>query len=217
MFKGINRFNDRRLSKSLYKIINSKCSSSPTIFLSSTKSFTSVSSPIHKPQQTTISPIHFNSKTFCLNNNNNIPPSYNIRFNTTKQPTTDIYNIKLNNTSNNNIYIRRIYSTSTSTTTTTNNNTTNNNQNENNVNKVANEVKDWISKTPLSIQPYLRLGRVDKPIGTWLLLYPCLWSIAIATPIGAFPDPLVLAVFVTGAFVMRSAGCVINDMADYKS
>eukprot|EP01132_Coremiostelium_polycephalum_P000905 gene905-1133_t len=101
-------------------------------------------------------------------------------------------------------------STSSSNTTTT---TTNNNNNN-----LQQQFKDtsWINKLPESIQPYLRLTRIDKPIGVWLLLYPCFWSIALATPVGSLPDWKVLLVFSTGALVMRSAGCVINDMADYK-
>ncbi|KYQ93439.1 4-hydroxybenzoate nonaprenyltransferase [Tieghemostelium lacteum] len=74
----------------------------------------------------------------------------------------------------------------------------------------------WIEKLPKSVQPYAQLSRVDKPIGVWLLLAPSLWSIVLATPVGTIPNLMVTSVFVTGAFVMRSAGCVINDMADYK-
>ncbi|MBF0625763.1 MAG: 4-hydroxybenzoate octaprenyltransferase [Magnetococcales bacterium] len=58
----------------------------------------------------------------------------------------------------------------------------------------------------------LRLMRVDRPIGTWLLLWPSLWALAAARP-GA-PDGELLLIFVLGAFLMRSAGCVANDLAD---
>lgn len=61
---------------------------------------------------------------------------------------------------------------------------------------------------------YLRLMRVDKPIGTWLLYWPCTWAIALATPPGALPSVSLLALFGAGAFFMRSAGCVINDLWD---
>ncbi|XP_014477479.1 PREDICTED: 4-hydroxybenzoate polyprenyltransferase, mitochondrial [Dinoponera quadriceps] len=64
------------------------------------------------------------------------------------------------------------------------------------------------------VQPYLKLMRMDKPIGSWLLFWPCGWSIAMAAPAGALPDPYTLALFGTGAFIMRGAGCTINDMWD---
>jgi 4-hydroxybenzoate polyprenyltransferase len=59
---------------------------------------------------------------------------------------------------------------------------------------------------------YARLTRLDRPIGTWLLLWPALWALWIAG--AGRPDPRVLSVFVLGVFVMRAAGCVINDFAD---
>lgn len=59
---------------------------------------------------------------------------------------------------------------------------------------------------------YARLMRLDKPIGTWLLLWPTLWALWIASE--GRPDPQIFLVFVVGVFVMRSAGCVINDFAD---
>jgi 4-hydroxybenzoate polyprenyltransferase len=59
---------------------------------------------------------------------------------------------------------------------------------------------------------YARLTRLDRPIGTWLLLWPALWALWIAG--AGRPSPPVLVVFVLGAFVMRAAGCVINDFAD---
>src|ERR1700751_2137385 len=59
---------------------------------------------------------------------------------------------------------------------------------------------------------YARLTRLDRPIGTWLLLWPALWALWIAGE--GRPDPRVLLVFVVGVFVMRAAGCVINDLAD---
>ncbi|XP_046747809.1 4-hydroxybenzoate polyprenyltransferase, mitochondrial isoform X3 [Diprion similis] len=71
-----------------------------------------------------------------------------------------------------------------------------------------------VNKSPVSIQPYLRLMRIDKPIGSWLLFWPCGWSIALAAPPGMIPDPQMLALFGLGAFIMRGAGCTINDMWD---
>ena len=62
--------------------------------------------------------------------------------------------------------------------------------------------------------PYIRLMRLDKPIGTFLLLWPTLWALWLATD--GQPDPLVLFVFIGGVFFMRAAGCVINDYADRK-
>jgi 4-hydroxybenzoate polyprenyltransferase len=59
---------------------------------------------------------------------------------------------------------------------------------------------------------YAQLIRFDKPIGTWLLLWPALWALAIAG--NGSPDGWVLFVFVCGVFLMRSAGCAINDYAD---
>ncbi len=62
------------------------------------------------------------------------------------------------------------------------------------------------------LQAYARLIRLDKPIGIFLLLWPTLWALWIAAD--GMPDPVVLAVFVAGVFLMRSAGCAINDYAD---
>jgi 4-hydroxybenzoate polyprenyltransferase len=59
---------------------------------------------------------------------------------------------------------------------------------------------------------YKQLMRMDKPIGTLLLLWPTLWGLWIAG--NGKPDPLVVLIFVLGTFLMRSAGCVINDYAD---
>jgi 4-hydroxybenzoate polyprenyltransferase len=62
------------------------------------------------------------------------------------------------------------------------------------------------------IEEYALLARLDRPIGTWLLLWPALWGLWIAG--AGRPHPKVLLVFVAGVFVMRAAGCVINDFAD---
>ena len=61
---------------------------------------------------------------------------------------------------------------------------------------------------------YSRLARFDKPIGTLLLLWPTLWALWLAAD--GFPEISRLIVFVLGTFLMRSAGCVINDIADRK-
>jgi 4-hydroxybenzoate polyprenyltransferase len=62
------------------------------------------------------------------------------------------------------------------------------------------------------LQEYGRLARFDRPIGTWLLLWPALWALWIAG--AGRPDQEVLIVFALGVVVMRAAGCVINDFAD---
>ncbi|MGL9733962.1 MAG: 4-hydroxybenzoate octaprenyltransferase [Symbiopectobacterium sp.] len=59
---------------------------------------------------------------------------------------------------------------------------------------------------------YCRLMRIDKPIGSLLLLWPTLWALWLAG--GGVPSPWTLSVFVAGVFLMRAAGCVINDYAD---
>jgi len=62
------------------------------------------------------------------------------------------------------------------------------------------------------LDPYFRLMRLDRPIGTLLLLWPTLWALWIASE--GFPDFKTLIIFALGVFLMRSAGCVINDIAD---
>jgi 4-hydroxybenzoate polyprenyltransferase len=62
------------------------------------------------------------------------------------------------------------------------------------------------------LEEYARLARFDRPIGTWLLLWPALWGLWVAG--AGRPQPKVLIVFVLGVVVMRAAGCVINDFAD---
>ncbi|XP_040010762.1 4-hydroxybenzoate polyprenyltransferase, mitochondrial [Xiphias gladius] len=71
-----------------------------------------------------------------------------------------------------------------------------------------------VNSAPAPVQPYLRLMRLDKPIGTWLLYLPCTWSIALAADPGCLPDLGMLTLFGTGALLMRGAGCTINDMWD---
>ena len=65
---------------------------------------------------------------------------------------------------------------------------------------------------PPSWRPYLRLARLDRPIGTWLLLWPCWWSLALAAD--GWPDPLLFVLFGLGALIMRGAGCCWNDITD---
>jgi 4-hydroxybenzoate polyprenyltransferase len=71
----------------------------------------------------------------------------------------------------------------------------------------------WVDRLlPAGARPYARLMRLDRPIGTWLLLFPCWWSIALAAP--GWPDLRLMALFALGAIVMRGAGCTYNDIID---
>ena len=65
-------------------------------------------------------------------------------------------------------------------------------------------------------RPYLRLARLDRPIGSWLLLMPCWWSAALANISAHDPVPNLrhLVLFFVGAFAMRGAGCTWNDIVD---
>src|SRR3954453_6678398 len=83
--------------------------------------------------------------------------------------------------------------------------------------RVSDATDNWVDTyAPLWSRPYLRLSRLDRPIGSWLLLMPCWWSAALAA--GIAHDiarlPLVLALFLIGAFTMRGAGCTWNDITD---
>ncbi|XP_042907888.1 4-hydroxybenzoate polyprenyltransferase, mitochondrial [Parasteatoda tepidariorum] len=75
-------------------------------------------------------------------------------------------------------------------------------------------METFVNKTPAGVQPYLKLMRIEKPTGTWLLLWPCYWSLSFATAPGCLPDPTLLALFGAGAVLMRGAGCTINDLWD---
>lgn len=68
--------------------------------------------------------------------------------------------------------------------------------------------------TPAAFAPYLALMRIDRPVGTLLLLWPTLAALWLAAE--GFPPPGLIVVFTLGTFLMRSAGCVINDIADRK-
>ncbi len=76
---------------------------------------------------------------------------------------------------------------------------------------------NWVdSRAPGWLKPYLKLARFDRPIGAWLLLFPCWWSQALAElSLGrSWPDPWFVMLFFVGAFVMRGAGCTWNDIVD---
>lgn len=71
----------------------------------------------------------------------------------------------------------------------------------------------WIARLPPAVAPFALLARFDRPIGAWLLFLPGLWSILLAqAPPGA--TAWLITLFFVGAFLMRGAGCVVNDMWD---
>ena len=74
----------------------------------------------------------------------------------------------------------------------------------------------WVEYAPIAVQPYLRLMRLDRPIGAWLLYWPCVFGLALgaAATGGKFPDPLYVVLTGIGAVVMRGAGCTYNDIVD---
>ncbi|KAH6798524.1 polyprenyltransferase 1 [Perilla frutescens var. frutescens] len=75
--------------------------------------------------------------------------------------------------------------------------------------------RSWIDVyLPEKARPYARLARLDKPIGTWLLAWPCMWSITMAAASGSLPDIKMMMLFGTGALLLRGAGCTINDLLD---
>ncbi len=82
---------------------------------------------------------------------------------------------------------------------------------------VADSTGNWVDRNaPRWAQPYLRLMRADRPIGSWLLLMPCWWSVALAAIAAqaSTPDLRLLVLFGIGAVVMRGAGCTWNDIVD---
>lgn len=78
---------------------------------------------------------------------------------------------------------------------------------------------NWVDAyAPAASRPYLRLSRADRPIGTWLLLIPCFWAIALSAAANGYrPTDAWLVIGASlGAFLMRGAGCTWNDIADRK-
>ncbi|KAG1056597.1 hypothetical protein G6F43_001516 [Rhizopus delemar] len=76
---------------------------------------------------------------------------------------------------------------------------------------------NWLDHLPSKIAPYAFLTRIDKPIGTWLLFWPCAWSISMAayhSGSSIVDAASMIALFGTGALTMRGAGCTINDLWD---
>src|SRR5215510_3763095 len=83
--------------------------------------------------------------------------------------------------------------------------------------RVADATGNWVdTHAPLWSRPYLRLCRLDRPIGSWLLLMPCWWSAALAAGIAHDVKslPLTVLLFFIGAFAMRGSGCTWNDITD---
>src|ERR1700680_2590972 len=83
--------------------------------------------------------------------------------------------------------------------------------------RVADAPGNWVdSRAPVWSRPYLRLSRLDRPIGSWLLLMPCWWSAALAAGVAHDTSQLLhtLALFFVGAFVMRGAGRTWKDIPD---
>jgi len=71
----------------------------------------------------------------------------------------------------------------------------------------------WVARLPMGWQPYVLLARLDRPIGAWLLFLPGLWGILLGRP-GVAEAIRLVVLFGVGAVVMRSAGCVVNDLWD---
>lgn len=81
--------------------------------------------------------------------------------------------------------------------------------------------RNWVEIAPRSIRPYLQLMRLDRPIGTWLLYWPCVCGLALGAmaderTFTAWRDFYYVALFGLGAVVMRGAGCAFNDIVDRK-
>ncbi len=82
--------------------------------------------------------------------------------------------------------------------------------------RVADATGNWVDGVaPPFARPYLRLARLDRPIGSWLLLIPCWWSVGLAgMRAEQFPSLWHIVLFFIGAFAMRGAGCTWNDLVD---
>src|SRR5215469_4362014 len=83
------------------------------------------------------------------------------------------------------------------------------------------DLEHWsLRYLPAWVRPYGRLARWDRPIGIWLLMFPCWWSLALGVPPGSWGQAVRLAswmvLFALGALAMRGAGCTWNDIVDRK-
>src|SRR5581483_12179261 len=82
--------------------------------------------------------------------------------------------------------------------------------------RVADSTDNWVDgHAPRWTRPYLRLARLDRPIGSWLLLIPCWWSAGLAAVAAReLVNIRHVILFLIGAFAMRGAGCTWNDIVD---
>jgi len=82
------------------------------------------------------------------------------------------------------------------------------------------KASNWVDLyAPVWAKPYMRLARYDRPIGTWLLLIPCWWSLALVMIAKDLPASSMIGLFIlfaVGAIAMRGAGCTFNDIVDRK-
>jgi len=85
-----------------------------------------------------------------------------------------------------------------------------------NAGRVADATGNWVDVlAPAVTRPYLRLARLDRPIGSWLLLIPCWWSVGLTgMRLHHVPNLWHVVLFFIGAFAMRGAGCTWNDLVD---
>ncbi|GBQ92155.1 4-hydroxybenzoate octaprenyltransferase [Asaia krungthepensis] len=74
----------------------------------------------------------------------------------------------------------------------------------------------WVARLPEGIRPYILLARLDRPVGTWLLLLPGIWGIELAEGSSSLHRAVLILLFAIGSLAMRSAGCVVNDIWDRK-
>src|ERR1700748_2109481 len=77
----------------------------------------------------------------------------------------------------------------------------------------------WVEHMPSAVQPFLRLMRLDRPIGTWLLYWPCVFGLMLGAtaadrPFRSLRDWWLIVLFGIGSIVMRGAGCTYNDIVD---
>lgn len=74
----------------------------------------------------------------------------------------------------------------------------------------------WVYRhAPLAARPYLKLARIDRPVGTWLLLWPCIWSMSLMISGYSLQElGFIALLFAIGSLVMRGAGCTYNDIVD---
>jgi 4-hydroxybenzoate polyprenyltransferase len=84
------------------------------------------------------------------------------------------------------------------------------------IGRVADSTGNWVDRwAPAPVRPFLRLARLDRPIGSWLLLLPCWWSSGLAAVQSGLSINLRhISLFFVGAFAMRGAGCTWNDIVD---